>query len=77
MSLRATATAAVCIAALGVSDLADQRAAPWDRDQTLKELRKMIAPSPDAERDYAIALEIWQRENGAVPAAPRPGAPAE
>jgi hypothetical protein len=76
MSFRTTAIAA-CIAALGVSGLpglADPRMDPSDREQALRDLRDMIAPSPEAERDYAIALEIWQREN-AAPSEPRPEIP--
>ena len=74
MSLYASMLAA-SIAMLAVSDLANPRAESWDRDQALQELRGMIAPSPEARRDYALALEIWQRENGtgAVPPREAPG----
>jgi hypothetical protein len=77
MSLRATVITA-CIAALGAG-VADLRADPPDRDRALEALRKMIAPSPEAERDYAIALEIWQRENAgeSAPAEPRQEAPGQ
>jgi len=77
MSIRAATATAACIVALAVSDLADQHADPGNRDQALQELRRMIAPSPDAKRDYAIALELWQRENGAgsTRAEPRSEAP--
>ena len=54
---------AACLAALAVSDLADRPAAPMSRDQSMEALRQMIPPSPEAERAYAVALEIWQREN--------------
>ncbi len=76
MSLRTTAIAA-SVVALAIPGIASLRADPPDRDPALEALRKMIAPSPEAERAYAIALEIWQRENasGGVPAEPRPGAP--
>lgn len=62
MTIAAPALAAL-LAALAVSDLADRSAGPVNRDQALQELRRMIAPSPEAERAYAIALEIWKREN--------------
>ena len=67
MSIRAAAIAA-CLAALGMSglpSLADLRMDPSDREQGLRDLRDMIAPSPEAEHGYAVALEIWQRENAA------------
>ena len=76
MSFRALPIAA-CVAALGVSGIAGLRADPLDRDPALETLRKLIAPSPEAEHAYAIALEIWQRENaaGLAPAEPRQEAP--
>jgi hypothetical protein len=62
MSIRGGAAFIACLAALGpmaIPGLADPSVSP---DQALQDLRAMIAPSPEAERDYAIALEIWKRE---------------
>jgi hypothetical protein len=67
MSFRALPIAA-CVAALGVSGIAGLRADSLDRDPALETLRKLIVPSPEAEHAYAVALEIWQRENAAGPA---------
>jgi hypothetical protein len=73
MSLRATVIA-IPIAVLALSGAGTLRADPPNRDQAPDALRQMIAPSPEAERAYAIALAIWQREN-ATPAAPEEQAP--
>lgn len=80
MSIRNAAAIVALITALGPTGMSGStggRAQSSGADQALQDLRKMIAPSPEAERDYAIALEIWKREQ-AVPAAPstEPTAPS-
>jgi hypothetical protein len=50
------------VAALWMPSAGTLHAEPIDPDQALQTLRQMIVPSPEAERDYAIALAIWQRE---------------
>jgi hypothetical protein len=80
MSIRNAAAIVALITVLGpvgISGSTGERAQSPDPDQALQDLRKMIAPSPEAERDYAVALEIWKREQ-AAPAAPstEPTAPS-
>ncbi|HXP74652.1 MAG TPA: hypothetical protein VN823_10950 [Stellaceae bacterium] len=80
MSIRnAAATVALIalLAPMGIAGSTSERAQSSDPDQALRDLRQLIAPSPEAERDYAVALEIWKRMNvpNTAPADPRPGLP--
>jgi hypothetical protein len=76
MPTRIAKSVVTVIAALGAAGIAVSpaaRAEPADANHSLQELRKMITPCAQAERDYLTAREIWERMNApnGAPADPR------
>jgi hypothetical protein len=67
MSTRsATIALIVALGASGAPGSSGLRAHPPDHSQAGRNLLEMLTPSPEVERYYAIALEIWKRETAAL-----------